>query len=73
MSRFIVQYNPPISNASQSYIAENVTASMISQDESSSQFCIDMSIEALQESGNFEADLLTIKSLAEEGVHFLEF
>jgi hypothetical protein len=75
MSRFIIEYNPPISVETQKLIRNEVTHSMISNDETSCQYEISQvadAIEALDDLGN-QKDLLLINDLINEGVHFIEF
>ena len=75
MSRFIVEYNPPISAETQKLIRNEVTHSMISNDETSFQYEISQvadAIEALDDLGN-QKDLLLINDLINEGVNFIEF
>ena len=75
MSRFIVEYNPPISEETQKLIRNEVTHSMISNDETSFQYEISQvadAIEALDDLGN-QKDLLLINNLIIEGVHYIEF
>lgn len=75
MSRFIVEYNPLISVETQKLIRNEVTHSMISNDETSCQYEISQvadAIEALDDLGN-QKDLLLINDLINEGVHYIEF
>jgi hypothetical protein len=75
MSRFITEYNPPISVETQKLIRNEVTPSMISNDETSCQYEISQvadAIEELDDLGN-QKDLLLINDLINEGVHFIEF
>jgi hypothetical protein len=75
MSRIIVEYNPPISVETQKLIRNEVTHSMISNDETSCQYEISQvadAIEALDDLGN-QKDLLLINNLINEGVHYIEF
>ena len=75
MSRFIVEYNPLISVETQKLIRNEVTHSMISNDETSCQYEISQvadAIEALDDLGN-QKDLLLINDLINEGVNFIEF
>lgn len=75
MSRVVVEYNPPISHETQKVIREEVTPSMISNDETSCQYEItavaDVLIE-LEELGNTK-DLFLINDLINQGVHYIEF
>ena len=74
MSRFIVEYNPPISEETQKLIRNEVTHSMVSNDETSFQYEISQvadAIEALDDLGN-QKDLLLINDLINEGVNFIE-
>jgi hypothetical protein len=75
MSRIIVEYNPPISEETQKLIRNEVTHSMVSNDETSFQYEISQvadAIEALDDLGN-QKDLLLINNLIIEGVHYIEF
>lgn len=75
MSRVIVEYNPPISRETQKVIREEVTASMISNDETSCQYEISQVadvLERLEELGNSK-DLLLINDLINQGVDYIEF
>lgn len=73
MSRVIVEYNPEISMKAKLFIRETVSPSMVSMDESTSQYAIDMCYETLQESDICFKDQEMIASLANENVHYLEF
>jgi hypothetical protein len=74
MSRIIVEYNPNLSKEVQKIIRENVTASMMSNDESSCQYAIEQCEDAILEYDDvYEDDLNTIRQLISEGVHYLEF
>jgi hypothetical protein len=72
MSRIIVEYNPPLSEVAQKIIREDVTPSMISEDESSCQYAIEMCIDSLDDDLN-EDDFILLKELEGEGVHYIEF
>ena len=71
MSRIIVEYNPNLSVSTRRLIATNITPSMVSNDESSSQFEISLVAQLLDEYENEEVKL--VNQLIEEGVHYLEF
>ena len=80
MGRIIVEYNPPLSEVVQKIVRNEVTASMISNDETSSQYDITMIIDCLEEvvkQGLEEVDVVNelnlIRVFEEEGVHYLEF
>lgn len=72
MKIFKVCYNPDISYKAMNIIRKEVTASMISQEEDSFQYCIDMSITSLENQDEllFKED---IKYLKELNVEFIEF
>ena len=71
MSRIIVEYNPNLSVSTRRLIATRITPSMVSHDESSSQFEISLVAQLLDEYENEEVKL--VNQLIEEGVHYLEF
>ncbi len=80
MSRIIVEYNPPLSMTAQKIIRDEVSPSMISNDDMSSQYDISMVSECLYdifyqglEELEFEGDLKLISNLIDEGVHYIEF
>jgi hypothetical protein len=80
MSRIIVEYNPPLSMIAQKIIRDEVSPSMISNDDMSSQYDISMVSECLYdifyqglEEVEFKADLELITNLIDEGVHYIEF
>ena len=80
MSRIVVEYNPPLTKAFEKLIRQNVTPSMVSNDETSCQYDISMVAECLDEvfeqgleEVNVENDLKLINQLIEEGVHYIEF
>jgi hypothetical protein len=78
MSRVIVEYNPPLSLVAQKIIRDEVSPSMISDDETSCQYEISMASELLhdvfyQGMEELEADLKSITQLIDEGVHYIEF
>lgn len=80
MGRIIVEYNPPLSEVVQKIVRNEVTASMISNDETSFQYDITMIIDCLEEvvkQDLEEVDVVNelnlIRGFEEEGVHYLEF
>lgn len=80
MSRIIVEYNPPLSERVQKIIRNEVTPSMVSNDETSCQYdisIVDQSLSEVFDQGmedmEIEDDLRLISELIEEGVHYLEF
>ena len=80
MSRIIVEYNPRLSLRVEKVIRNEVTPSMVSNDEMSCQYDIGMvkiSLDEVFQQGiedmDIEDDLKLINQLIEEGVHFLEF
>lgn len=80
MSRIIVEYNPPLSMTIQKIIRNEVSASMISNDETSCQYDISMVSDCLnevfdqgKEDTDIDKDLELIAKLIDEGVHYIEF
>ncbi len=80
MSRIIVEYNPPLSVRVQKVIRNEVSASMVSNDETSCQYDISMVAQKLDEvfeqgmeDFDIEQDLTLINKLIDEGVHYVEF
>lgn len=80
MGRIIVEYNPPLTKVVEKIIRNEVTPSMISNDETSCQYDITMVIDCLEEvvqQGLEEVDvtndLNNIRVFEEEGVHYIEF
>ncbi len=80
MSRIIVEYNPPLSERVQKIIRNEITPSMVSNDETSCQYeisftkdCLCDIIEQGMQDFDLTDDLKLINQLIEEGVHFLEF
>lgn len=72
MSRIVIEYNPTITKESEKLIRDNVTPSMISNDESSCQYEISIVAELLLEYGeNDDADY--INGLINDNVSFIEF
>jgi len=71
MVRIIVEYNPPISVKTQYLIKNEITPSMISNDETSGQYDINMVSEKL-EYHELEDDLKIIDELIEQGVDYIE-
>lgn len=72
MARIVVEYNPAITKESEKLIRDNVTPSMISNDESSCQYEISIVAELLLEYGeNDDADY--INGLINDNVSFIEF
>lgn len=72
MARIVVEYNPAITKESERLIRDNVTPSMISNDESSCQYEISIVAELLLEYGeNDDADY--INGLINDNVSFIEF
>jgi hypothetical protein len=80
MGRIIVEYNPPLSNVVQKIIRNEVTPSMVSNDETSCQYeisivsnCLEEVIQQKLQEVDVTEDLKLINQLIEEGVDFLEF
>ena len=80
MSRIVVEYNPPLSKVVEKIIRNEVSPSMVSNDETSCQYdlsmvaeCLDEVFEQGLEEVNVENDLKLINQLIEEGVHYIEF
>ena len=74
MSRIIVEYNPPISVETQKLIRNEVTPSMVSNDETSCQYEISMVADVVEAQGEMtnNKDLFFINDLINEGVHYIE-
>jgi hypothetical protein len=80
MSRIVIEYNPPLSMVVQKIIRNEVSPSMISNDETSCQYDISMVAECLNEvfdqgleEVEVETDLKLINQFMDEGVHYIEF
>lgn len=75
MSRFIVEYNPKISEETQKLIRNEVTPSMISNDETSFQYEISIVADVIESRDDLanQKDLLLINDLINDGVNFIEF
>lgn len=75
MSRIIVEYNPQISEETQTLIRNEVTPSMISSDETSCQYEISIVADVVERQGEMtnNKDLLLINDLINDGVSFIEF
>jgi hypothetical protein len=71
MARLIVEYNPPISVKTQYLIKNEITPSMISNDETSGQYDVSTVKEKL-EYHELDDDLKIIDELIKEGVHYIE-
>ena len=72
MSRIIIEYNPPLSKASEEIIKTFVTPSMTSHDETSCQYQISVVAFTLHDHGQTD-DVYLIHELINDGVHFIEF
>ena len=79
MSRIIVEYNPPLSVRVQKIIRNEITPSMVSNDETSCQYEIDFVKEKLDEvieqkleDFDLTDDIKIIDELIEQGVHYIE-
>jgi hypothetical protein len=72
MSRIVIEYNPPLSVDSQKLIRDNVTPSMISNDEASCQYEISMVADILLEFEHTN-DVHMVNDLINEGVSYIEF
>lgn len=72
MSRIIVEYNPTISVESQKLIRDNITPSMVSNDETSCQYDISMVADLILDFDHTK-DVHYINDLINEGVHYIEF
>jgi hypothetical protein len=78
MSRIIIEYNPELSLKAQKIIQDEVSPSMISNDDDSScQYEISMVSECLHDifyqGVKIKSDLKLITKLIDEGVSFIEF
>lgn len=75
MSRIIVEYNPAISEETQTLIRNEVTPSMISNDETSCQYEISIVADVVERQGEMTntKDLFLINDLINDGVSFIEF
>ncbi len=75
MSRIVIEYNPPLSIDSQKLIRKEITPSMISNDETSCQYEINMVADLLlaQEEMTNQKDLHMINDLIIDGVSYIEF
>lgn len=72
MSRILIEYCPEISEEATETITQEVTPSMVSEDNSTNQYAIDMVYEALKDAG-LDDDLAIIDELINEGVSYIEF
>ena len=79
MSRLIVEYHPQISVRTQHLIKNEITPSMVSNDDMSGQYEIDFVREKLQEVAeqkiedfDLSDDIKVIDELIEQGVHYIE-
>jgi len=70
MGRIIIEYRPDLSIITEKLIKENITPSMISNDESSCQYDINMIAKLLYEYDN--EDLSIVEKLIKEGINYLE-
>lgn len=75
MSRIVIEYNPPLSIDSQKLIRKEITPSMISHDETSCQYEINMVADLLlaQDEMANQKDLHMINDLIIDGVSYIEF
>lgn len=77
MSRIVVEYNPPISYETQTLIRDEVTPSMVSNDETSCQYEIsavaDVLMKLVEDDLGNRKDLFLINDLVNQGVHYIEF
>ena len=80
MSRILIEYNPKLSDKICRIIRNEVTASMVSNDEMSCQYdismvkkCLDDVFEQGLEDVDIEESLELIDTLIKEGVHYIEF
>lgn len=76
MARIIVEYNPGISKEAQKLIREEITPSMVSNDETSGQYEIsevEITLTKFLDELDGEPDLLLIRKFVNEGVHYIEF
>ena len=72
MSRIIIEYNPEVSLKAQKIIQDEVSPSMISNDESSCQYQISVVSHQLLVHGQTD-DAYLIHELINDGVHYIEF
>lgn len=73
--RFSVEYNPSISKNAERLIRAEITPSMTSEDGDSSQYPIDFVLESLEaenQDGMFNQDIVYLKQLSDEDVAYIE-
>jgi hypothetical protein len=75
MSKIIIEYNPTISKETEQLIRNDVTASMVSLDETSCQYEISHVMDVLEQRGDLcnQKDLHYLNDLVIEGVSYIEF
>jgi hypothetical protein len=71
MSRIIIEYNPTITKLGEKIIRDNVSPSMVSNDESSCQYEISIVANVLSDHGCID-DLIYINNLIIDDVDFIE-
>jgi len=72
MSLIKVMYDPKISKDGQKEIQETITASMVSQDGSTSQFCLSAILDNLESLILSEEDIKELKRLDADGIDYIE-
>lgn len=73
--RFTVEYNPSISKNAERLIRAEITPSMTSEDGDSRQYPIDFALESLEaenQDGMFNQDIVYLKELLDEDVAYIE-
>lgn len=73
--RIIIEYFPELSEIAIAFIKHTITPSMVSYDESSSQYPIDFCIEKLEDGNKkevFNEDLKLLNKLMQESVAYIE-
>lgn len=73
--KFTVEYNPNLSRHAERLIKSEVTPSMTSTDETSSQYPIDFCIDSLERENTdelFNQDINYLKELSEDDVTYIE-
>lgn len=75
--RIIVEYQPKITGLAMLTISHEVEWSMVRKDDKNQrQYCIDLSIEQLEEYNQdevFKKDIKYLNNLIQEGVQYIEF
>lgn len=79
MTTYAVEYNPEINSDTEMFIAENVSPSMVSANDSeSAMYCLSVVIDCFEDQSDdirkeYSLDIKSLEKLSEDGIDYIEF